>query len=450
MHRILIVDDEAAQRNIMASILSGEKYEVNEVPDVDSALSMVEPFSPAVILTDLKMPGRTGMDLVEAISHVNNQPEVIVLTAYGSVETAVQAMKLGAYDYLTKPLEREELVLVVKRAIEKYSLRTAGRKFHDHLEKQTTHGLVAESPAMRTVVETALKVAASDATVLIRGETGTGKERIAQLIHYKSRRGQRPIMSVNCAAFQDSLLESELFGHEKGSFTGAVTAKPGLIEEADGSTLFLDEIGDMSLGIQAKVLRVLQEREIRRIGSSRNSAVDIRVIAATNHNIEDKIIKQTFRQDLFYRLNIIPIVIPPLRDRTEDIAPLAQFFLTQYGPGKYFSPETMERLRTYRWPGNVRELQAVVQRVCVLCNTGTIGPEDLPPEIGCIPVQTMPCNSFPAEGIIFEEWEKDLLAKALARANGVIAEAARLLGMTYRTYQYRAEKFGLLDTENHQ
>ena len=450
MHRILIVDDEAAQRSIMASILHAEHYEVQEVPDVDKALSLAEPFAPAVILTDLKMPGRTGMDLVEAISHVAIPPEVIVLTAYGSVETAVQAMKLGAYDYLTKPLEREELLLVVKRAMEKYSLRTTSRKFRDTLEKQTLFGLVSESAAMRAVVETALKVATSDATVLIRGETGTGKERIAQLIHYKSKRGQQPIMSVNCATFQESLLESELFGHEKGSFTGAIASKPGLIEEADGSTLFLDEIGDMPPAIQAKVLRVLQEREIRRVGTSRYIAVDIRIIAATNQNIEDKIINQTFRQDLFYRLNIIPIVIPPLRERPEDIAPLAEFFLTQYGAGRSFSPEAMELLRAYRWPGNVRGLQAVVQRVCVLCSTKKIGPGDLPPEIGCIPVQTMPCSEFPPEGIIFEEWEKDLLSKALARANGVIAEAARLLGMTYRTFQYRAEKFGLLGPENQQ
>jgi two-component system, NtrC family, response regulator PilR len=448
MQKILIVDDEAGQRSIMASILRSENYEVQEAADVNKALTLVDSFSPEVILTDLKMPGKTGMELVEAISRLAIPPEVIVLTGYGSVESAVQAMKLGAYDYLTKPLEREELILIVKRAAEKYSLRTVGRKFRETLEKQTTVGLIAESAPMRAVVETALKVAASDATVFIRGETGTGKERIAQLIHYKSCRGQRPIMSINCATFQESLLESELFGHEKGSFTGAVAAKPGLIEEADGSTLFLDEIGDMPPSIQAKILRVLQEKEIRRVGSSRNSAVDIRVIAATNQNIEKKIVDQTFRQDLFYRLNIIPIIIPPLRDRPDDIEPLARFFLQQYGAGKTFSPEAIACLRSYEWPGNVRGLQAVIQRVCVLCSTATIMPSDLPPEVAGNAARPMPCNELPAEGIIFEEWEKQMLSKALARADGVIAEAARILGMTYRTFQYRAEKFGLLDAEN--
>jgi DNA-binding NtrC family response regulator len=443
MPRILIVDDEAAQRSIMASILRAETYEIREAPNVESAIAQIESFAPSVILTDLKMPGSSGMDLVEKVSRMDFPPEIIVLTAYGSIESAVQVMKKGAYDYLTKPLEREELLLVVKRALEKRELRTAGQKFRDHFTRKSTEGLVAESPGMKQVIETSTKVAQSDATVLIRGETGTGKERIAQLIHYKSLRSHRPMASVNCAAFQETLLEGELFGHEKGSFTGANAAKTGIIEDADGSTLFLDEIADMSLSIQAKVLRALQEREIRRVGSTRITPVDIRVIAATNQNIEEKIRNQTFRQDLFYRLNIIPIVIPPLRERIEDIAPLVDFFLSRYGAGKRVSPPAMALMYKYSWPGNVRELQALVQRVCILCNTDTIMPSDLPPEINTATPQSKE-YSLPKEGIVFEAWEKNLLNQALERANGTVAEAARLLGMTYRTFQYRAEKFGLM------
>ena len=445
MDRILIVDDEPAQRTIVASILRDGGYEVAEAPGTEKALVMIPAFSPSVILTDLRMPGMGGMALVEKAAEIEPRPEIILLTAYSSVETAVQAMKLGAYDYLRKPLERSELLMVVKRAVEKFELRAAGRKFRDHLARKSTEGLVSVSAAMRKVIDTANKVAASDATVLIRGETGTGKERIAQLIHYKSARSHLPMTSVNCASFQETLLESELFGYEKGAFTGANGSKAGLVEETDGSTLFLDEIGDMPLSIQAKLLRLLQEKEIRRVGAVKCTNVDVRVIAATNQNIEEKISKQTFRQDLFYRLNIIPITVPPLRDRPDDIMPLTSFFLSRFGAGKMISPEALQLLNRYNWPGNVRELQAVIQRVCVLCTGTMVTPEDLPPEIsGLSPASSV--LTLPPDGIVFEEWEKEMLSQALARSDGTIAEAARLLGMTYRTFQYRAEKFGLIQT----
>jgi len=312
----------------------------------------------------------------------------------------VQAMKLGAYDYLRKPLERTELLMVVKRAVEKFELRAAGRKFRDHLARKSTEGLVSASMAMREVIATANKVASSDATVLIRGETGTGKERIAQLIHYKSARSHLPMTSVNCASFQETLLESELFGYEKGAFTGAVSSKAGLVEETDGSTLFLDEIGDMPLSIQAKLLRLLQEKEIRRVGATKSANVDVRVIAATNQNLEEKIHKQTFRQDLFYRLNIIPITVPPLRDRPDDIIPLAGYFLSCYGSGKTISPEALQLLNRYNWPGNVRELQAVIQRVCILCPGTSITTKDLPPELSGLSSVSSKIT-LPPGGIVF-------------------------------------------------
>jgi DNA-binding NtrC family response regulator len=390
------------------------------------------------------MKGRGGLELVEQISRRASPPEVVVITAFGSIETAVNAMRLGAYDYLTKPLEREELVLVVQRAAEKRDLRLEGQRLKQELSRQVTSGLVVKSLAMQHVLEIASKVAASEATVLIRGESGTGKERIARLIHHQSSRGRRAIQSINCAAFPETLLESELFGFEKGAFTGAHGRKIGLIEAASGSTLFLDEVADMSLSTQAKLLRVLQEKEIRRIGSVATVPVDVRIIAATNKNLEEEIGKRTFREDLFYRLNVIPIFIPPLRERREDIPILVEHFISQSNRAKSVDADALKLLCDYDWPGNVRELEAVMERIAVLSTGDRVTVMDLPHELReSLNRPTDVRWELPAGGIDFEEWERNLLAQALERSHGVMSEAAKLLGMTYRTFQYRAMKFGL-------
>ena len=448
MITIVLAEDDAAQRNIMANILRAEGHLVVEADSVDNALAMTKDKSPAVVVTDLKMPGRSGIDLVEEISRLPARPEVVVITAFGSIETAVRAMRLGAYDYLTKPLEREELLLAIERAAEKFRLRMDGMSFRNQLVSQTSHGLVAESAAMKNVLAIAQKVASSDATVLIRGESGTGKEKIAQLIHYLSPRGSRAMQSINCAAFPETLLESELFGYERGSFTGAGARKIGIIETAGQSTLFLDEVADMSLNTQAKILRTLQEKEIRRVGGTGTVPVDIRVIAATNKNLEEAIRKETFRDDLYYRLNVIPLIIPPLRERTDDIPALVDFFLSRRGRAKKISSSVMDQLCRYSWPGNVRELEAVMERTIILSANETIQTTDLPPEIRQPAAHGGLRNSeqaaIPDSGINFEEWERNLLQKALEKAGGNVAEAARLLDMTYRTFQYRAQKFGLI------
>jgi DNA-binding NtrC family response regulator len=447
MAKVLIVDDEAGQRNIMASILRSAGYALVEAQNVDGALVELQDFRPDVVLTDLKMEGKSGLVLVEEVSRLSLPPEIVVITAFGSVESAVKAMRLGAYDYLTKPLEREVLLLVVQRAAEKYLLRIEGQQLRDELTKQLTEGLVAESASMKSVLEIVKKVALSDSTVLIRGESGTGKERIARLIHYLSTRGRKPMQSINCAAFPETLLESELFGYEKGAFTGAQSRHVGLVEAASGSTLFLDEVADMSLSTQAKLLRVLQEREIRRVGGTKNVPVDIRIIAATNKNLEDAIKQGTFRDDLFYRLNIIPIAIPPLRERVEDIEALVNFFISRSGKPKTVEAAAMKLIKEYSWHGNVRELEAVMERITVLSTNSVINIDDLPPELRQSQTPVFPSCSpvfeLPGQGIVFEEWEKSMLSQALERSNGIMAEAAKLLGMTYRTFQYRAEKFGL-------
>jgi DNA-binding NtrC family response regulator len=445
MAKVLVVDDDAGQRNIMASILRSQGHLLLEAGTVDDALVQISENQPQVVLTDLKMPGKSGLVLVEEVARQPIRPEIVVMTAFGSVETAVKAMRSGAYDYLNKPLERDELLLVVQRAAEKFLLREEGEQLRAELKKQLFTGLVAESASMKNVLDIVTRVAASDSTVLIRGESGTGKERIARLIHYQSDRGRKPMQSINCAAFPETLLESELFGYEKGAFTGAQSRRIGLVESASGGTLFLDEVADMSLSTQAKLLRVLQEKEIRRVGGTKSIPVDIRIIAATNKNLEEAIKQGSFRDDLFYRLNIIPITIPPLRERKEDIEALVQYFISRSGRPKTVEPEAMKLIMSYEWYGNVRELEAVMERISVLSTSNIIKAEDLPAEVRKCGSQQQPSSFYdlPKDGVVFEEWEKSILAQALKQSNGIMADAAKLLGMTYRTFQYRAEKFGL-------
>lgn len=450
MAKILIVDDEIAQRRIMGDILKAAGHLILLAENVSEAEEGISDFRPEVVLTDMKMPGRTGLNLVESISKLSQPPEVVVITAFGTVDTAVKAMRLGAYDYLTKPIEKDELLLVTERAAEKYSLRVESQRLREELNGKVSDGLVAESTIMKDILEMVAMVAQSDATVLIRGETGTGKERIARLVHLNGARGNKPLMAINCAAFPENLLETELFGYEKGAFTGAAARKIGLIESANGGTLFLDEVGDMSLNTQAKFLRVLQEREIRRVGGTLSIPVNIRVMAATHKDLAGGIRQGTFREDLYYRLNVIPILIPPLRDRKDDIPALVKHFLSNAPRPKTIQPQALQLLMNYDWPGNVRELQAVMERVSVLTKTGEVGVADLPYEIRTYTVRPSTMNvsgnanwDIPSGGLVFEEWEKNLLAQALARSEGSLTDAAKLLGMTYRTFQYRSMKFGL-------
>jgi two-component system response regulator AtoC len=444
MAKVLIVDDERGQREIVSKILQTEGHELFEAENVATSLRMIDMHQPDVVLTDMKMPGKNGLALVEEAHQRPLYPEVVVVTAFGSVETAVKAMQLGAYSYLTKPLERDELVLAVQRAAEKRALRMEGQRLKQELTNQVRAGLIFQSLAMQNVIDIVDRVAESDSTVLIRGESGTGKEHIARLIHHQSSRSLKTMQSINCAAFPETLLESELFGFEKGSFTGAYGRKIGLIEAASGSTLFLDEIADMSPNTQAKLLRVLQEREIRRIGSTVNIPVDVRIIAATNKNLDEAIRSKTFREDLYYRLNVIPIVIPPLRERKEDVPTLVRHFIAKTGRIKSVDSDAMERLCRYDWPGNVRELEAVMERIAVLTPGDKVTIHDLPMELRTGPKRSSDMSwRLPKENIHYEEWEKNLLAQALEESNGIMSKAAKRLGMTYRTFQYRAAKFGL-------
>ncbi len=449
MARVLIADDDSAQRHIMASILKGEGHDVLEASSAEEALERLQQRACEVVLTDMRMPGQGGLHLVESAMKLSPAPEVVVVTAFGSVDTAVKAMRLGAYDYLNKPLDRDELVLLVQRASEKFGLRRDTQRWQQASRVNIGQGLVAESAIMKTILETICLVSQSDSTVLIQGESGTGKERVAKLIHSGSTRKGKPMMSINCSAFPETLLEAELYGYEKGAFTGATSRKIGLLETAEGSTLFLDEVGDMPLSLQAKLLRVLQEREIRRVGGTASIPVDLRILAATNRNLPEAIRQGSFREDLFYRLNVIPIFIPPLRERKEDIPPLVSQLLAHPSRRKSIAPEALVVLLRYDWPGNVRELEAVLERISVLTRNSEIQIEDLPVELRQGKPKSTATQSIgsgfdlPDEGIIFEDVERDLMIQALERSQGIMVDAAKLLGMTYRTFQYRAVKFGL-------
>jgi DNA-binding NtrC family response regulator len=448
MGKILIVDDEPAQRDIMREILVGESHEVVEAGSVEEAEKAYREEQPDLVLTDLKMPQKGGLALVESLSKAEVPPEMVVITAFGTIETAVKAIRLGAYDYLTKPIDGDDFLMVVDRALEKSALRKETRQLREALARAVDTEIVAASDSMKRLLETAVKVAASDATVLIRGESGTGKEKIARLIHGKSARRNKPFQSINCAAFPESLLESELFGHEKGAFTGAHARKIGLIESANGGTLFLDEIGDMAVNTQTKILRVLQEKELRRVGGTANTRVDVRIVAATNRNLEEAIKSGGFREDLFYRLNVIPILIPPLRERAEDVPALVRHFLSRSGRGKSMDAEALESLQKYFWPGNVRELEAVLERVSILSPGPVIHKDDLPLELqtsGKPAGRGEVAFELPPGGLVFEELEYEVLRQAMVRSNGNMTEAARLLGMNYRAFRYRSFKFGIVE-----
>ncbi len=447
--KILVVDDEDAQREIIADVLMRAKYEIKQASNADDAVKEINKDRLDLIITDLRMDNGSGMDVLREAKQLSPETEIIVMTAYGSIESAVEAMRQGAYDYITKPFDKDVLLVSVRKALEHKQLREENLKLRELVETRFTLGnIVGVSEKMQKVFRTIEKSVPVNSTVLIQGESGTGKELVARSIHFNGPRKKKPFIAVNCAAVPENLIESELFGHEKGAFTGAVHTKIGKFELADGGTIFLDEIGDMSLELQAKLLRVLQEMKLERVGGTELITVDVRVIAATNKNLHEAVLNGRFREDLFFRLNVILIEIPPLRVRPEDIPPLidhfkkklSQKFQREYPP---IEPAVIDKFMTYHWPGNVREVENTLERLLVLTDKNRIELSDLPQNM-LTPqsdVQQHGDISLPDEGVSIEDVEKRLITEALARTGGHIMKASKLLGMTYKTIQYRIKKY---------
>ncbi len=448
MRKILVAEDERNLREGIAEAFRDAGHEVVEAEDGEQALEEVRAQLFDLVITDYKMPGIDGLELLRRIRMINDQVAVIMITAYGTVEGAVEAMRLGAYDYIQKPFQLEELELKAERALEHRRLITrlmlADRRELVH----RFDNIVGESPAMRRIFDVIAKVAPSNATVLILGETGTGKELIAEAIHRNSNRKDGPFVKVNCAALPENLLESELFGHERGAFTGADRQRIGRFELANEGTLFLDEIGTMSLATQAKVLRVLQEREFERLGGTRTIRSDVRLIAATNRDLEEAIEAGEFREDLYYRLNVVTIRMPPLRERKEDIIPLATTFLERFArdmkkPMRGFSPAALRLLTRYNWPGNIRELENTIERAVLMADGEIIEPKDIAIG-GSRPEEQGRLGSvlrLPPEGIPLEEIEKMAILEALRMNDWVQKEAARFLGISSRVMNYKIQKY---------
>jgi DNA-binding NtrC family response regulator len=443
--QVLVVDDEPPQLEILRLILGSEGYEVVAAASGRAALAALrrQPFD--LVLTDLKMPDLSGIALLEQIQREQPGACVVLMTAHGTIDSAVEAMRKGAFDYLTKPLDRDALLLAVSRAVERTRLVSENRQLREELRGRfRIENLIGAHGSMQEVYRVVHKVARSASTVLIYGESGTGKELVARALHVMSDRRDRPFLGVNVGALPETILEAELFGYEKGSFTGADARKVGLFEQASGSTLFLDEVGDLKLDLQVKLLRVLQEREILRVGGTEAVPIDVRIVAATNRDLEQQVREGRFREDLFYRLNVIPIALPPLRERRTDIPLLVEHFLARHGePGRRrkMTPEALEALVAYGWPGNVRELESVIERTLLLADGDVIALEDLPATVRMrraaepgLPVDV------PDEGLDLEALERGLIRRALEKAAGNVTRAARLLGLSRRTLQYRLEK----------
>lgn len=447
--RILVVDDEENLRRVTQLRLEQAGYEVQTAADGPSALATLPRFRPELVMTDLRMPGMSGLDLLKRVRAEAPEVIVIVFTAFGTIESAVEAMKHGAHDFLIKPVDAAALKLVVGRALEHHSLKREVADLRLAIDRKFGfESITGHSKALLTVLDSAIRAARSEATVLIHGETGTGKELLARAIHFNSPRKDKPFAVINCGAIPKDLLESELFGHTKGSFTGAVADKKGRIEAADGGTVFLDEVGEMPLELQVKLLRALQQREVEKIGAQEPIKVDLRVIAATHRNLEAMVEDGDFREDLFYRLAVIPLRLPPLRERNEDIPELAtQFFLRSKAragrPNLVLPQALLPYLQAYRWPGNVRELENVIERLVVMCPGEAITFDQLPeslrrekPALDALQLE------LPAEGISLEAVERELIERALRRFEGNQTRAARYLDISRKTLIYRMEKFG--------
>ncbi len=456
--RVLVVDDEPGLREMISILLKRDGFDVTKaagfVRAKEAIVSSPEPY--ALVLTDLVMPDGSGLDLLTAAKERNPSTEVIVMTAHSTVEAALDAMRRGAYDFVAKPFQNAELRLLVGRALEKSAIVVENARLRAQLaEARPDDPLeqLGKSPAMRAIADIIRRVAASRTTVLITGESGTGKERIARAIHATSDRSKKPFLVVNCGALPENLMESELFGHEKGAFTGASGKHSGLFREAEGGTLLLDEIGELPLNLQVKLLRALQERKVRPVGATAEIAVDVRVIAATNRDVEKDVAEGRFRQDLYYRLNIIRIEVPPLRTRTEDIPSLVDHFVHRFAEehGKAVRGLAQEALRAvlaYPFPGNVRELENAIERALTLAAGPTIALADLPPSIAGAVTHAAPrLLDLPEDGCdldaVLAEAERRLILQALERTGGVRTQAAKLLGLTFRSLRYRLGKLGL-------
>ncbi|MEO8705845.1 MAG: sigma-54 dependent transcriptional regulator [Kofleriaceae bacterium] len=442
--RILVVDDEANARSALGELLRDEGFEVETAADAFKALGKYESFSPHVVVTDLKMPGMDGIELVKKLRTMEEPPAVVVMTAFGAVASAVDAMRAGAVEYLTKPLDFDELLVVLDRVLEQEALRRETTQLRRRVgERVAPDNIIGTSPPMQRVFEIVDQVAPSKATVLISGESGTGKELIANALHQRSPRAHGPFIKLHCAALAESLLESELFGHERGSFTGATARKDGRFHLADGGTLFLDEIGEISPSIQVKLLRFLQEHEFERVGGTQTIRVDVRVIAATNRNLTEEVARGRFREDLFYRLNVVGLEMPPLRERRTDIPALAKFFLDRFTAEnakaiEAFSPETLDLLVSYDWPGNVRELENAIERAVVLATGPQIETRHLPPSVR---PRVTPTGMPIIPGATMAELERYAILETLKATGGATSKAAELLGISVRTIQYRLHQY---------
>ncbi len=451
--RILVVDDEKSMREFLAIMLRKEGYEVIVADGGESALDVLRREQVDLIVTDVRMPRTDGLAVLKAAKDLSPNTVVLVITAFASTETAVEAMKLGAYDYITKPFKLDEIKLIVANALERKRLRDENLSLKRQLETQRRfERLIGKSPKLLEVLETVRKIADSHSTVMITGESGTGKELIAQAIHQQSNRRDKPFISVNCGAIPEMLIESELFGHVKGAFTGAVANKIGLFSAADGGTLFLDEITEVPQTLQVKLLRAIQEREIRRVGEAKDVKVDVRLIAASNRDLEQAVQENILREDLFYRLNVIPIQLPALRERREDIPLLVAHFIQKFSAqlGKEVrsvSPEAMSVLEQHQWPGNIRELENVIERAIVLGGGESLGVEALPEGLRRPRIARDVEPDFPEDGLdldaTLDRIEQQYLRLALERTAGVQTKAAELLRMTFRQFRYKIQKHGL-------
>jgi DNA-binding NtrC family response regulator len=450
MPTILIIEDEAKMRRLLELNLGEDGFSTLSAGDAESGLKLLRENHVDLVLTDLKLPGMNGLDFLHAVKNQNAALPVIVMTAFGSVETAVEAMKAGASDYVLKPFSLAEMRMVIHKELDVHKLREENRSLREALGRRyELTNVAARSPKMQEVLATVERVAPTNATVLLGGESGVGKDLIARAIHEKSRRARGPFVKINSTAIPENLLESELFGYERGAFTGAVASKPGKFELADKGTLFLDEIGDVPPATQVKLLRVLQEREFERLGGTKTVKVDVRLIAATNRDLRQALEQGTFREDLYYRLNVVPIDIAPLRERKEDIAELVNLFIARFAgdsgkPVEGITPEAMQILKNYHWPGNVRELQNIIERACALAKGTVI-------EAGDIHLDVRPAkvvngvSGFLPDGMTLEQWEDEMIQEALRRANGNKSQAARLLGLSRNALRYRLSKIGIAD-----
>jgi len=453
METILIVDDEKNYLVVLEALLGPEGYEIITTDNARDALRLVRESDLDMVITDIKMPNMNGMALLEECKKVKPELPVIMMTAYGTIEMAVEAMKNQAYDYITKPFQNEQLKLTVKKALDNYRLIKQNKLLSEALSDRFKFGnIIGKSKPMLEIFDSISKLAQSRASVLITGPSGTGKELIAKAIHYNSPRKDRPFISVNCGALTETLLESELFGHEKGAFTGAVAMKKGRFELSDRGTLFLDEIGDMPPPLQVKLLRVLQEMEFERVGGTRTIKVDVRVLSASNRNIKEEVANELFREDLFYRLNVMNIEVPPLRERIDDIPLLVKHFIEKYRGDEEkdkieLSPDVWKVLYNYSWPGNIRELENVIERAVVLNPGGLISLEDLPEELAGAEVEFdverfIPPNVPLSEAL--EQIEEKLIRRALAQCNNVQSHAAEMLGITKSLIQHKMKKYSIV------